>query len=42
MNSLHADLSAYEDWLRDRCDVDEAALIEKHARMAVSPAAFLR
>ena len=42
MKSLHADLSAYEDWLRDRCEVDESGLAEKHARMAGSPAAFLR
>ena len=42
MNSLHADLAAHEDWLRGLCDVDEAALTLKHARMAENPAAFLR
>jgi hypothetical protein len=40
--SLISDVQEYEAWLRRQCDVDEAGLREKHARMAKDPFKFFR
>lgn len=40
--SIHTDTKRYEDWLRKRCNVDEAALEQKHKRMRKNEFVFLR
>lgn len=42
MKPLLEDVSEYERWLRQQCDVVEADLHAKHRRMADSPFIFLR